>query len=43
MYAEEVERRRAQFTHYNILPLFTTGVKPAIMELPEVCHEQKKY
>ncbi|XP_031393208.1 callose synthase 7 isoform X2 [Punica granatum] len=35
-YAKEVERRQAQSQHYNILPLFATGVKPAIMELPEI-------
>lgn len=35
-YAKEVERNREQYEHYNILPLFAVGVKPAIMELPEI-------
>ncbi|KAK4796444.1 hypothetical protein SAY86_028770 [Trapa natans] len=35
-YAKEVLRRQAQSEHYNILPLFATGIKPAIMELPEI-------
>ncbi|XP_056693642.1 callose synthase 7 isoform X2 [Spinacia oleracea] len=35
-YAKEVERNREQYEHYNILPLFAIGVKPAIMELPEI-------
>ncbi|OMO74636.1 hypothetical protein COLO4_26561 [Corchorus olitorius] len=35
-YAKEVEKNREQFEHYNILPLYAVGVKPAIMELPEV-------
>ncbi|KAF5744039.1 callose synthase 7-like isoform X1 [Tripterygium wilfordii] len=35
-YAGEVERKREQFEHYNILPLNAVGVKPAIMELPEI-------
>ncbi|KAL3754837.1 hypothetical protein ACJRO7_002003 [Eucalyptus globulus] len=35
-YAEEVERKREQSVHYNILPLHAIGVKPAIMELPEI-------
>ena len=35
-YAEDVERNRGQYEHYNILPLYAAGVKPAIMELPEV-------
>ncbi|XP_039158569.1 LOW QUALITY PROTEIN: callose synthase 7 [Eucalyptus grandis] len=35
-YAEEVERKREQLVHYNILPLHAIGVKPAIMELPEI-------
>jgi len=37
-YAKEVERNREQYEHYNILPLFAVGVKPAIMELPEVAY-----
>ncbi|XP_058195359.1 callose synthase 7 [Rhododendron vialii] len=33
-YAREVEEKR--HPHFNILPLDTLGVKPAIMELPEI-------
>ncbi|KAI8526616.1 hypothetical protein RHMOL_Rhmol12G0009600 [Rhododendron molle] len=33
-YARDVEEKRHQ--HFNILPLDTLGVKPAIMELPEI-------
>jgi callose synthase len=36
-YAADVENKRGQYEHYNILPLYAVGVKPAIMELPEVC------
>ena len=36
-YAEDVEHKRGRYEHYNILPLYAVGVKPAIMELPEVC------
>ncbi|GAV79263.1 Glucan_synthase domain-containing protein/FKS1_dom1 domain-containing protein [Cephalotus follicularis] len=35
-YAEEVEKIKEQYEHYNILPLYAVGVKPAIMELPEI-------
>ncbi|XP_042483728.1 callose synthase 7-like [Macadamia integrifolia] len=39
-YAREVEMKKKQYVHYNILPLYatgaTTGAKPAIMELPEI-------
>ncbi|KAJ1383131.1 Vacuolar protein sorting-associate protein Vta1/Callose synthase, N-terminal [Sesbania bispinosa] len=35
-YAEDVEKKRGQYEHYNILPLYAVGVKPAIMELPEI-------
>ncbi|XP_057956025.1 callose synthase 7 isoform X2 [Malania oleifera] len=35
-YANEVERKREQYVHYNILPLYDVGAKPAIMELPEI-------
>ncbi|KAK7333643.1 hypothetical protein VNO80_30420 [Phaseolus coccineus] len=35
-YAEDVEHKRGQYEHYNILPLYAVGVKPAIMELPEI-------
>ncbi|XP_022741019.1 callose synthase 7-like isoform X4 [Durio zibethinus] len=35
-YAKQVEKKKEQFEHYNILPLYAVGVKPAIMELPEI-------
>ncbi|WOG91817.1 hypothetical protein DCAR_0311072 [Daucus carota subsp. sativus] len=35
-YAKEVEEKKEQHEHYNILPLYAVGVKPAIMELPEI-------
>ncbi|XP_011044775.1 PREDICTED: putative callose synthase 6 isoform X3 [Populus euphratica] len=35
-YAEDVKRKRGRYEHYNILPLYAAGVKPAIMELPEI-------
>lgn len=35
-YAKDVEEKKEQYKHYNILPLYAVGVKPAIMELPEV-------
>ncbi|CAM8896554.1 unnamed protein product [Rhodiola kirilowii] len=35
-YAKDVERKREQYEPYNILPLYAAGVKPAIMELPEI-------
>ncbi|KAG7012054.1 Callose synthase 7 [Cucurbita argyrosperma subsp. argyrosperma] len=35
-YAKEVQRKKDQHKHYNILPLFALAVKPAIMELPEI-------
>lgn len=35
-YAEDVEDKKEQYRHYNLLPLKARGVKPAIMELPEV-------
>lgn len=35
-YAKDVEEKKEQCKHYNILPLYADGVKPAIMELPEV-------
>ncbi|KAM1716874.1 hypothetical protein COP2_025053 [Malus domestica] len=34
--AEDVKKKREQYVNYNILPLYTVGVKPAIMELPEI-------
>ena len=36
-YAMDVDRKRGEYEHYNILPLYVAGVKPAIMELPAVC------
>lgn len=33
----DVEKKRGQYEHYNILPLYAVGVKPAIMEVHEVC------
>ncbi|XP_057461872.1 callose synthase 7-like isoform X2 [Actinidia eriantha] len=35
-YAKEVEEKRQQYIHYNILPLNVAGVKPAIMNFPEI-------
>ncbi|KAK3183402.1 hypothetical protein Dsin_030688 [Dipteronia sinensis] len=35
-YAEDVQRKKEQYEHYNILPLYAVGAKPAIMELPEI-------
>ncbi|XP_047308713.1 callose synthase 7-like isoform X2 [Impatiens glandulifera] len=35
-YAREVEEKRQQYEHYNILPLHAIGVKPRIMEFPEI-------
>ncbi|XP_028097416.1 callose synthase 7-like isoform X2 [Camellia sinensis] len=35
-YAKEVEEKKKQGEHYNILPLYAVGVKPAIMKLPEI-------
>nr|KYP52264.1 Putative callose synthase 6 [Cajanus cajan] len=35
-YAEDVDMKRGQYEHYNILPLYAVGVKPAIMKLPEI-------
>ncbi|XP_076926135.1 callose synthase 7-like isoform X2 [Bidens hawaiensis] len=34
-YAKHVERNE-QYAHYNILPIYAVGVKPAIMKLPEI-------
>jgi hypothetical protein len=39
-YARDVEKKKEQYEHYNILPLYAVGVKPAIMELPEVVKMQ---
>nr|XP_043638747.1 callose synthase 7-like [Erigeron canadensis] len=35
-YAKAVEENREQYEHYNILPLYAVGNKPAIMELSEI-------
>ncbi|KAL9422968.1 hypothetical protein AB3S75_035118 [Citrus x aurantiifolia] len=35
-YAEDVQRKREQYEHYNILPLNAVEAKAAIMELPEI-------
>ncbi|XP_052178586.1 callose synthase 7 isoform X2 [Diospyros lotus] len=35
-YAKEVEKKRQHYEPYNILPLKAVGVKPVIMELPEI-------
>ncbi|GMH07103.1 hypothetical protein Nepgr_008943 [Nepenthes gracilis] len=35
-YAKEVERNKEQYEPHNILPLSSVGIKPAIMELPEI-------
>ncbi|KAL5582519.1 hypothetical protein UlMin_014961, partial [Ulmus minor] len=34
--AYDVMTKNDQYVHYNILPLYAVGVKPAIMELPEI-------
>ncbi|GAB2285087.1 Callose synthase 7 [Dionaea muscipula] len=36
VYAKEVERKRGQYEQYNILPLSVVGIKPTIMEQPEI-------
>lgn len=35
-YADDVKRKKEQYEHFNIVPLYAVGAKPAIMELPEV-------
>ncbi|KAM4094928.1 hypothetical protein ACB094_06G232000 [Castanea mollissima] len=35
-YAKDVEKKKEQYEHYNILPLYAVGVKPTIMEFPEI-------
>ncbi|XP_042060126.1 callose synthase 7-like [Salvia splendens] len=35
-YAKDVQEKKEQYEHFNILPLHAVGVKPAIMELPEI-------
>ena len=36
-YSADVESKKGEYEHYNILPLYAVGVKPVIMDLPEVC------
>ena len=33
-YARDVEKKKEQYEHYNILPLYAVGVRPPIMEFP---------
>ncbi|XWS30100.1 hypothetical protein CRYUN_Cryun24cG0088900 [Craigia yunnanensis] len=35
-YVKELESKKEQYEHYNILPLYAVGIKPAIMKLPEI-------
>ncbi|XP_022741586.1 callose synthase 7-like isoform X3 [Durio zibethinus] len=35
-YAKELESKKEQYEHYNILPLYAVGIKSAIMKLPEI-------
>ena len=35
-YARDVEKKKEQYEHYNILPLYAVGVRPPIMEFSEV-------
>ncbi|MBA0570078.1 hypothetical protein Golob_003765 [Gossypium lobatum] len=35
-YVKELESRKEQYEHYNILPLYAVGIKPPIMKLPEI-------
>ncbi|XP_007048881.2 PREDICTED: callose synthase 7 isoform X1 [Theobroma cacao] len=35
-YAKELGSQKEQYEHYNILPLYAVGIKPAIMKLPEI-------
>ncbi|GLT28286.1 hypothetical protein SLA2020_032280 [Shorea laevis] len=35
-YAEELKSKKEQYEHYNVLPLYSVGMKPAIMKLPEI-------
>lgn len=39
-YAKDVEEKKEHSEHYNILPLYAVGVKPAIMELAEVISKE---
>ena len=38
--ARDVEKKKEQYEHYNILPLYAVGVRPPIMEFPEVIKMQ---
>ncbi|XP_075498054.1 putative callose synthase 6 [Primulina tabacum] len=35
-YAKDVKKKKVQYEHYNILPLYAVGVEPEIMKLPEI-------
>ncbi|XP_023736557.1 callose synthase 7 isoform X2 [Lactuca sativa] len=35
-YARDVEENKKQYEPYNILPLYAVGIKPVIMEIPEI-------
>ncbi|MED6107995.1 hypothetical protein PIB30_019221 [Stylosanthes scabra] len=35
-YSADVESKRGEYEHYNILPLYAVGVKPPIMDFPEI-------
>ncbi|KAL0002256.1 hypothetical protein SO802_016037 [Lithocarpus litseifolius] len=35
-YARDVDKKKEQYVHYNILPLYAVGVRPAIMEFPAI-------
>ncbi|KAK7861274.1 callose synthase 7 [Quercus suber] len=35
-YAKDVDKKKEQYEHYNILPLYAVGVIPPIMEFPEI-------
>ncbi|VFQ64399.1 unnamed protein product [Cuscuta campestris] len=36
IYGNDVEEKRKQYEHYNILPLYAVVLKPRIMDLPEI-------
>jgi hypothetical protein len=38
IYAKEVEKEKASFSHYNILPLNISGQRQPVMEIPEVMY-----
>lgn len=35
-YSKDIDEKKGQYGHYNILPLYAVGVKPTIMGLSEV-------